>query len=349
MRLRWIAAPAALLAAVTSLPLLAVGAAPADDSTPVAGIPSRILAAYRRSDGACDGLRWQLLAGIGWVESMHGTANGASVDDESGRVSPPILGPPLDGTVGMALPIGPWRGQWGLTGPWQQALGPMQILPGTFSSWSVDGDRDGIVDPNDIDDAVATAAHYLCGGANKIDDERAALLRYNASDHYVDEVLAYAGSLDGQVIGGEGWLCPVAGRVSFTDTWLAPRSGGRLHKGVDMFAARGTPVVAPVAGVVEYYLDGLGGLSFRLWGDDDTYYYGTHLSRYGPRAGHVDRGAVIGYVGDTGNAVGTGSHLHFEIHPGRHRGDPPSPVNPTPTVAAACERDRQGSGFVGGD
>lgn len=348
MQLRLIAASAGLLALLSALPLLAVGAAPVDDHAPIPGIPPRVLAAYRRADATCPGLRWQLLAGIGWVESMHGTANGASVDDASGRVSPPIFGPELDGSAGPDLPIGSWRGQWGLTGPWQQALGPMQLLPGTFSAWSVDGDADGLLDPHDIDDAVASASRYLCGNAASITDERAALLRYNASDQYVRDVLAYADSLENVHVVGDGWLCPVAGRVSFTDTWLAPRSGGRLHKGVDMFAVRGTPVIAPTSGSVEHYHDSLGGLSFRLWGEDGAYYYGTHLSRYGPRDGAVDAGAVIGFVGDTGNAAGTGAHLHFEIHPGRRRGDPPSPVNPTPVVAEACDAQRTAGGFTGG-
>lgn len=349
MRARLVAGPLALLLALTALPLLAAGAAVDDDTAvPVPGITPRLLAAYQEADGRCDGLRWELLAGIGWVESRHGTANGASVDDTTGAVAPPILGPPLDGRTGLALPTGELRGRWGLAGPWQQALGPMQLLPGTFAAWAVDADTDGILDPHDVDDAVATAASYLCGPAGVIADEHAALLRYNASDRYVTDVLAYADALAaGDLVVGAGWLCPIAGRVSFTDTWLAPRSGGRQHHGVDMFAARGTPVVAPVAGTVEHYNDSLGGLSFRLWGADGIFYYGTHLARSGPRPGDVNAGAVIGYVGDSGNAAGAGAHLHFEIHPGRRRGDPPSPTNPTPSVADACASTRTGAAISG--
>ena len=142
-------------------------------------------------------------------------------------------------------------------------------------------------------------------------------------------------------------ICPVAGPTTFTDTWGAPRSGGRTHKGVDMFAAHGTPVVAPVAGLVEHFNDGLGGLSFRLWGDDGNYYYGTHLSGYG-HAGRVLAGTIVGYVGTTGNAARTPPHLHFEIHPGRRPGGPRNPINPTPTAQAWCAR-RQGSVIAGTD
>lgn len=159
------------------------------------GIPAVVLAAYQRSGDACPGLRWELLAGIGQVESGHGSAGG-SVVAADGTISPPILGPPLDGTgVGgntTPMPVGEWAGRWGLPGPWLQAVGPMQFLPGTFDAWAVDGDANGSIDPHDVDDAVASAAAYLCGPTERVDDERAALQRYNASDAYIDEVLAWA-------------------------------------------------------------------------------------------------------------------------------------------------------------
>ena len=129
-------------------------------------------------------------------------------------------------------------------------------------------------------------------------------------------------------------FCPVDGRVSFSDTWGAARSGGRSHKGVDMMAAHGTPTVAPVSGQVEHRGTSLGGLSWYVYGDNGNTYYGTHLQSYENQgAGWVEAGTTIGYVGSSGNASSSAPHLHFEIHPGGG-----SPINPYPLTNEACPR-----------
>ena len=341
-----------VVSGMLAVPLLALGVA-SRPPTPLGGvageIPPRVLRAYQAAASACAGLRWELLAGIGWVESRHGSEGGAVVDEDSGEAVPWIFGPPLDGASGtQAIPVGRWAGWWAMAGPWERAVGPMQFRAPTFTAWAVDADGNGAANPHDVDDASSTAAAFLCAGTGKIADERAALMRYNSSEAYVAEVLDYAERLGAGGLVAGPWACPVAGPTSFIDTWGAPRSGGRLHKGVDMFAAEGTPVVAPVAGAVEHSNDSLGGLSFRLWGEDGNYYFGTHLSAFG-RSGPVIAGTIVGYVGSTGNARGTGAHLHFEIHPGRHRGGPSRPVNPTPTVAAHCVANRIGVGLTSDD
>jgi len=125
--------------------------------------------------------------------------------------------------------------------------------------------------------------------------------------------------------------CPVAGGVSFVNSWGDARSGGRRHQGTDMMAAYGTPVVAPVAGVVSSSSSGAGGLTVEVAGDNGTLYKGMHLSRLAGAGGHVASGTVIGYVGTSGNARGGSPHLHFEIHPGGG-----AAVNPYGTVAQYC-------------
>lgn len=129
------------------------------------------------------------------------------------------------------------------------------------------------------------------------------------------------------------FICPVAGPVKFTNDWGNPRSGGRTHKGTDMFAARGTPVVAVTDGTLRFSNGGLGGIAIWVKGAGASYYY-AHLdsraSGLSPGS-YVTRGTVIGYVGNTGNAMGGATHLHFQLHPGHG-----SPVNPYPTLAEAC-------------
>jgi murein DD-endopeptidase MepM/ murein hydrolase activator NlpD len=132
---------------------------------------------------------------------------------------------------------------------------------------------------------------------------------------------------------GDGYLdtiiCPVLGGSAYGDSWGAPRSGGRRHQGVDMLAPTGTPLQAVVSGIVEQSNNQLGGVTIRLYGDNGNRYYYAHLSAYEGVNGRVEQGAVIGYIGDSGNATGV-PHLHFEIHPGGG-----VPVNPYLSVRAA--------------
>jgi murein DD-endopeptidase MepM/ murein hydrolase activator NlpD len=114
---------------------------------------------------------------------------------------------------------------------------------------------------------------------------------------------------------------PVPGPANFRDDWGDPRSGGRAHAGTDIFAARGTPVVAVEAGRVVFDVGKLGGLQAILSAGNRTYIY-AHLDRWAGSARKVRQGEVIGYVGDSGNAAGGPPHLHFEV---REDGVPTNP------------------------
>ncbi len=129
-------------------------------------------------------------------------------------------------------------------------------------------------------------------------------------------------------------VCPVAGAVSFSDSWGAPRSGGRSHKGVDMIAARGVPIVAVYSGRVHRLSNSsLGGKSVYFYSDAGDLYYYAHLDNFGDiRAGQsVPAGYVLGYNGSTGNAPSYLPHLHWEYHPGGG-----AAVNPYPLARELC-------------
>jgi membrane-bound lytic murein transglycosylase B len=164
------------------------------------GIPAAALAAYRRgaqlvdaADAECN-IDWALLAGIGKVESNHGRYGGNGVD-ASGTVRPGIYGIPLNGTNNTAVIRDTDGGVFDRDTSFDRAVGPMQFIPGTWRSVGVDANGDGRKDPQNLMDAVTGAAVYLCSGPGNLGTEsgaRTAVLRYNPSAAYADEVLAIA-------------------------------------------------------------------------------------------------------------------------------------------------------------
>ena len=160
------------------------------------GIPTIALSAYRNaeqivtaSDPAC-GISWNLLAGIGRIESMH--ANGGATDAR-GTAIQPIYGPALDGT----LPGNEVIVQSNVSGRviYARAMGPMQFLPDTWARYASDGKGDGVADPQNLYDSTLAAARYLCSGAHNLRDPTqvmAAILRYNNSMSYAQNVLGWA-------------------------------------------------------------------------------------------------------------------------------------------------------------
>lgn len=130
-------------------------------------------------------LGWPLLAGIGAVESGQGSYGGAALLPD-GTLTRPIYGMSLDGTQGNETILMP-------DGSYMRAEGPMQFLPSTWAAVAVDGDGDHVVDIQNLYDAAATAAVFLCDkGGDLVTDSglRRAILAYNFSGDYVARVSA---------------------------------------------------------------------------------------------------------------------------------------------------------------
>jgi len=124
---------------------------------------------------------------------------------------------------------------------------------------------------------------------------------------------------------------PVAGLAYWTDDWHACRDGcTRFHEGLDIFAQSGTPLVAIADGFVSQKLVGdLSGISVEITDDQGVQYFYAHLSAWAEPIQVGDRvevGQVVGYVGNTGNAISTPPHVHLEVQPGG------IPVPPKPFV-----------------
>jgi len=129
-------------------------------------------------------------------------------------------------------------------------------------------------------------------------------------------------------------IFPVVGEVRYIDDFGAPRPGGP-HQGNDLMTAKRSPAVAAEGGKVKYWTTSRSaGCMLYLYGDSGTTYYYIHLNNdltarndnrgkcvkgvsYTVNDGaRVQAGQQIGYVGNSGDADGAMSHLHFEVHPG---------------------------------
>lgn len=170
------------------------------------GIPARALQAYAHateqqqlSTPGCR-LSWNTLAAVAAIESIHGTMDGRTINDD-GTSSSPIIGPAL---VGGKFALIPDSDGGRLDGDPvnDHAIGPFQFLPSTWALYSSDGNGDGISDPNNIDDASLAAARYLCSDNADLSTGAgwsSAILSYNHSAAYLDSVLEEANRIADEV------------------------------------------------------------------------------------------------------------------------------------------------------
>jgi membrane-bound lytic murein transglycosylase B len=167
---------------------------------PALGIPVAALEAYAYAARVAEvenpkcHLAWTTLAGIGWIESHHGTYRGSKILHNS-DVDPPIRGLRLDGTLGNMTIADTDGGLLDGDKTLDRAMGPMQFIPETWRLYGVDANNDGVISPDNFDDAALSAAGYLCWRGKDLATPQgwmAALRAYNLSDQYARTVRDWA-------------------------------------------------------------------------------------------------------------------------------------------------------------
>ena len=320
--------------------------------TPVAGIPPRVLEAYRaRRRRGATGCAGSCSPGSAGSSRGHGTAGGATVDADHrrGRAARSSARRSTAATAPSALPVGQWPGWWGAHRAVAAGRRPDAVPPRHLRRLGGRrrrrrrrqpprhrrrrGHRRQL--PVRRPDGASPTSGPPCGATTTTTPTPTTSSPTPTSSTAEPPV-------------GGSWLCPVAGPTSFTDTWGAPRSGGRQHQGVDMFAAdrhagrrsrrRHRRALRRQPRRTRRSASGA---------TTATTTTAPTFAGSAPRTGHVAAGTIVGYVGDTGNAAGTPPHLHFEIHPGRRRGDARrASTRRRPSATALRRMNRLGFGIL---
>ncbi|OMC12019.1 hypothetical protein A5735_14285 [Mycolicibacter heraklionensis] len=172
----------------------------AAERAPMLGIPITALEAYAYAARVAEvenpncHLGWTTLAGIGQIESHHGHYNNSTVA-RNGDVRPKIRGVRLDGSGGNLHIVEEVQPDLADEDGVVRAMGPMQFIPETWRLYGVDANNDGIVSPDNIDDAALSAAGYLCWRGKDLATPQGwmkALMAYNESEIYARAVRDWA-------------------------------------------------------------------------------------------------------------------------------------------------------------
>ena len=185
--------------------------------------------------------------------------------------------------------------------------------------------REALADLERLRDEVAATVEAM-----QSDLERVKLLERDLRSRADRQMQISRGAQNGT------YACMMQRPYSYIDSWGFARSGGRSHKGADVMAPPDNEVYAFTHGTVSVKTNRLGGVVLYLNGDDGNRYYYAHLARYAPGIGsgtRVEAGQLIAYNGNSGNARGGATHVHFEVHPGGG-----GATNPYPWLTPVCPR-----------
>nr|WP_255429917.1 C40 family peptidase [Streptomonospora sp. PA3] len=268
-------------------------------------------------------MRWQILAGIGKVESDLAAGHTIAPD---GDITPPIIGPRLDGS-GIGGNLTPHydtdNGRWDHDTAYDRAVGPNQHLPSGWDTYGADGNADGVKDPHNAYDSALASARELCfsGGQGTDltdrDELSAALYRYNHSHAYVADVLAAIEDFDQRApdLGdapatkqGQAAVAWALDQVGKPYIWGGTGPAGFDCSGLVMRAWQAAGVDIPRVTTDQYRA----GTRVELSGlrpGDLLFYDTTDLGAPGPAPSHVTM-----YVGDGQmiNAPSTGQNVRVQ-------------------------------------
>ncbi|MBB5998055.1 C40 family peptidase [Streptomonospora salina] len=303
--------PAVAVSALTAVSSPTAAAAPEE----VAGVPDTLLDAYagaaarlHETQPQCSGMRWQILAGIGKIESSLLAGHDIA---PNGDVSPPMIGPRLDGS-GVGGNLTPHydtdNGTWDGDTEYDRAVGPNQHLPSGWDTYGADGNGDGVKDPHNAYDSALASARELClsagpGGVDFTDRGQLAdaLYRYNHSQAYVEDVLEAIDRFDAiRVSAGSGagnshgqaaaeWALRQVGKPY---VWAAEGPAAFDCSGLTMQAWAAAGIDIPRV-TTDQYRAGRHVSPERLQPGDLLFYDTTDAGAPGPAPSHVTM-----YIGD---------------------------------------------------
>ncbi|MFT9494235.1 MULTISPECIES: peptidoglycan DD-metalloendopeptidase family protein [Bacillota] len=286
-------------------------------------IPAEYLPIYRAAQEEF-GVPWNLIAAVHKVETNFSTID--IMESYMGAIGHFQF---MDCTwIGWAYPSCGGYGDGNI--PQSVLSNPAMIKK--YGGYGLDGNGDGIASPWDLYDAAFSAANLLAANGAASGDYEGAVFEYNHDTGYVRDVLNYAQQFvnSGMIIRGSGeFLWPVPFTTNITSPFgmrIHPITNeAKMHSGIDIAAngVGGKPIVAIAPGkvIVSDFLGGYGNVVFIDHGNGITSRY-AHMKTSGVPAGKTIRaGAVVGYVGSTGDS--TGDHLHFEV---RVNGNPVDPA-----------------------